>query len=372
MFGPRFSIATERAGGVLTLTVLAAVLTIGAVSCSADETDPDGSSVPVTTGVGGIGGARSTSEAVGVTSTASGDGGSGGSGSHGPSPIVLAHGFFGFEDFAGAGFESYFYGVKDDLAAHGETVFTPAVDPFNDSTFRGAQLIERIEEIRAETGADKVVIIGHSQGGLDARVVAHDRPDLVSAVITIATPHHGTPIADVALQLLADPNAAGVVNELVNLIGAPLYDQIGNETAVTKPLYLFSQPGITAFNAAYPDAPGVFYASIAGRSDMSLGGQDCAAQISLPFMTSPQNEQDPVDPLFWLLAGVAKGNDGHIINDGLVRAVDAKHGQFWGCIPADHLDEIGQLFGDGPGVGNDWDYKAFYRDLVTHIRELGY
>src|SRR5262245_21836505 len=86
-----------------------------------------------------------------------------------PYPIVLAHGFFGFENFAGIDAITYFYGVKDELAKNGETlVFTPAVDPFNDSKTRGAQLLAEIEKILAQTGHAKVNLIGHSQGGLDA------------------------------------------------------------------------------------------------------------------------------------------------------------------------------------------------------------
>src|SRR5262245_31391551 len=77
---------------------------------------------------------------------------------HGPPyPVVLAHGFFGFEAFAGVEQVTYFYGVKDFLAARGEReVFTPAVNPFNDSTSRGAQLIARVEDVLKETGAAKV------------------------------------------------------------------------------------------------------------------------------------------------------------------------------------------------------------------------
>jgi hypothetical protein len=30
-----------------------------------------------------------------------------------------------------------------------------------------------------------------------------------------------------------------------------------------------------------------------------------------------------------------------------------------GCVPADHLDEIGHLLGDHPGLGNDFDHVAF-------------
>lgn len=352
-------------GGVLSLLVSGA--------CS-DETAPleedDGY---VTTGVTGV----TSSGAGGAPSTGAwgaghpGGGGAGGE-SAGPYPIVLAHGFFGFEEFAGADFATYFYEIKQDLADHGEAlVFTPAVDPFNDSTSRGAQLVAHIEDIVATTGKDKVVIIGHSQGGLDARVAAHDRPDLVAAVVTVATPHGGTPVADVALGLIGDPNVSAIVDDLVNAIGAPLYDQIGNETAVSKPMHLFSQPGITAFNSAYPDAPGVFYASITGRTDRHLGGQACVADEKLPFVEALKTVEDPTDPFFLLTESLCDGN-GSVPNDGLVRVADAKHGEFWGCVPADHLDEVGHLFGDGPGFGNTYDHKLMYREIVAHLRSLGY
>lgn len=348
------------------------------LGCGASvESTPDDAS-DVTTGVGGDPGhVVNTTSGVGASGGAGASGGEGGGGGAllgPPYPIVLAHGFFGFNDFAGAGFLTYFYGVKENLEAEGEVVYTPSVDPFNDSTFRGAQLIAEIEAIRAETGSEKVVIIGHSQGGLDARVVAHDRPDLVAAVITIATPHGGSYIADVVLELIADPNAQAVVNEIVNLIGAPLYDQIGDETAVTKPLYLFSQAGIAAFDAAYPDSPGIFYASIGGRTDNQLGGIDCAPTDEVPFIEAMNAERDPVDPLFSVAEAILDGNDpfNPIVNDGLVRARDARHGVFWGCLPADHVDEVGQILGDGPGFGNEFVYAQFYRDLVAHLRTLGY
>jgi triacylglycerol lipase len=54
-----------------------------------------------------------------------------------------------------------------------------------------------------------------------------------------------------------------------------------------------------------------------------------------------------------------------------VRVKDARWGEFLGCVPADHLDEVGQLLGDGPGLGNDWDYVAFYDDLVRFLRGEG-
>lgn len=349
--------------------LLAVAVSGAACGTTGQDTDEaaSGSTGSFITGAGGGPVATTSSSSVTVGGSG-GEGGAGGMAKGPPYPIVLAHGFFGFEKFAGKDFLTYFYQVKEHLAQEGEVVDTPAVDPFNDSDFRGHQLIERIEAFLAQTGASKVNIIAHSQGGLDARVVAHDRPDLVASVVTIATPHHGTPVADVAMKLLANPNSQTIVDDLGKLIGAPLYDQIGNPTSVIKPLMLFSQPGITLFNAKYPDSPGVFYASIAGRSSYHAFDNDCAGDLSLQFITQWDKKLDPVDPLLGavsLLLGAGA-------NDGLVRDEDSRWGEFWGCVPADHLDEIGQLFGDGAGFGNDWNHLKFYSLLVKYLRERGY
>jgi triacylglycerol lipase len=51
---------------------------------------------------------------------------------------------------------------------------------------------------------------------------------------------------------------------------------------------------------------------------------------------------------------------------------DARWGRFLGCVPADHFDEIGQLFGDGPGWGNDFDHLLFYAELIEWLRAQGF
>ena len=372
LFPGKSTQATPSRGARPLHAAFAALLAVVVSGAACGTTGQDIASDAATGATGGLitgagGGPQVTTSSVTVGG-GGGEGGSGGAASGAPYPFVLAHGFFGFEKFAGKDFITYFYKVKERLAQEGEVVDTPAVDPFNDSDFRGHQLIDRIEAFRAKTGAAKVNIIAHSQGGLDARVVAHDRPDLVASVVTIATPHHGTPVADVAMKLLADPNGQKLLDDLGKLIGAPLYDQIGNPTSVVKPLQLFSQAGITAFNAKYPDSPGVFYASIAGRSSFHLSDNDCVGDLSLQFITQWNKKLDAVDPLLGaasLLLGVGA-------NDGLVRDEDSRWGEYWGCVPADHLDEIGQLFGDGAGFGNDWDYLKFYSLLVKYIRERGY
>ncbi len=291
-----------------------------------------------------------------------------------PYPIVLAHGFMGFEDFAGAGFLDYFHGVVPRLESEGETlVFTPTVDPFQNSEVRGEQLRMAIEGILAETGHAKVNIIAHSQGGLDARYVASMSPELVATVTTVSTPHRGTPLIDLVLRVTEEPRLRGFVDDLVRLIGAPLYDEIGEETSLFEALRQLSQSGAQAFNEAYPDAPGVRYYSYAGRTDNALARRQCDTDFAPDYIRDVEWVLDPVDPLLALSEALFDGTFwARQPNDGLVTIESAKWGVFLGCIPADHLDEIGQLFGDRPGLLNRWRHRDFYVDAVGYLRREGY
>lgn len=290
-----------------------------------------------------------------------------------PYPVVLAHGFFGFDDFAGAGFLTYFYEVEEDLTARGEDVRITTVDPFNDSTVRGTALVERIEAILAESGHAKVNIVGHSQGGLDARVVASMRPDLVASIVTVATPHEGTPLADIIVGLVQDDRLGRLVDAFVRVIGAPLFDELGNETSVVTSLRQLSTAGAMDFNMRYPDPEGVPIYSIGGRSDRHRARTACASENTPAFMAMWESERDPIDPLLSLSEEILDGGlTAPFPNDGLVRVADSKRGTFLGCIPADHLDQVGQLLGDSPGLFNDFDHKVFYRELVAWLRAQGF
>jgi triacylglycerol lipase len=290
-----------------------------------------------------------------------------------PYPIVLAHGFFGFDDFAGIGFVRYFFNVRDDLNAHGEMqVYTPAVDPFNDSETRGRQLLAHIERILAETGAARVNIIAHSQGGLDARVVANLRPDLIASITTISTPHRGSRASDVLLRVIADDRLRDLVDALVRVIGAPIYTADGAETSVFTALRQFSSAGIATFNAAHADEPGITYFSIAGRSANRYALSECIFSGRPDFITRWDVNLDPLEPLLAIPGAIV--DNGVVLptpNDGLVSIESARWGRFLGCIPADHLDEIGHLVGDRAGLLNDFDHLAFYRDLVGFLRAQG-
>jgi triacylglycerol lipase len=126
-------------------------------------------------------------------------------------PIVLAHGIARFdilleilrkkanlpETKLDDRFQ-YFKGIKTHLEAHGFTVFHPNQDFAGPVDLRAEQLRARVNEALAITGAEKVHLIGHSMGGLDARHMIVDKgmADQVAGLTTIGTPHHGTVLAD--------------------------------------------------------------------------------------------------------------------------------------------------------------------------------
>lgn len=64
----------------------------------------------------------------------------------------------------------------------------------------GAILAEQLEQISEYFGGKKLVIIGYSKGGVDAQValIHEGKHHLVSDVVTIASPHWGSELADLA------------------------------------------------------------------------------------------------------------------------------------------------------------------------------
>ena len=130
-------------------------------------------------------------------------------------PIVLAHGIARFDILleilrgklqlpeTGLGdLFQYFKGIKTMLESDGFVVFHPNQDFSGPVELRAEQLRDRVNEIISQTGAEKVHIIAHSMGGLDARHMIVDKgmTDRVASLTTIGTPHLGTPLADHAID----------------------------------------------------------------------------------------------------------------------------------------------------------------------------
>jgi triacylglycerol lipase len=116
-------------------------------------------------------------------------------------PVLLLHGY--------ACNRGFMLPLRRYLHAHGISAYSHNLEPVfagNDSYADG--LARRIEEILAATGADKLVILANSMGGLVARAYLRKfGARRVAKLITLGTPHHGTVVA----RLGAGENARQMV-----------------------------------------------------------------------------------------------------------------------------------------------------------------
>jgi triacylglycerol lipase len=282
-------------------------------------------------------------------------------------PFVLVHGLDGFKSI---GPINYFYGVADALGKDGHEVYTAQMDAYNSSEVRGAQLQTFVQDVLAMSGAAKVNLICHSQGGLDCRYVASNLGDKIASVTTISTPHRGTPVADIASGDLPGP-MQDAVNAILNVLGAVIDGK--PDMNAQAALYDLTAKGAAEFGARHPDSPKVAYFSIAGRSNMSMGDDVCGTSTEAPFVARWDTYPDPVDALL-SATGTILSNDvtPSPSNDGLVPVGSARYGTFLGCVPADHLDEMCQIANDSPGAGNPFDCHLFYRQLAAWLVARGF
>jgi triacylglycerol lipase len=241
-------------------------------------------------------------------------------------PIVLAHGYMGFASLGvHRARRDYFVGVRNRLEALGYTVHLARLSPAASISLRAEQLARQVESLRAE----RVNIIAHSMGGLDARYAIthlglHDR---VASLTTIGTPHRGTPLADTSTMFIGDwPTFRRMLDKMgANVDG----------------LYDLTTLRMEQFNRLVTDVAGVAYASVIGTVN---------------------GIKRPVNPLLlpghsYLLRTVGA-------NDGMVPVESQKWGEVLGEIEADHWEQI--------GWSRSFDAQRFYAILVEHLAEWGF
>ncbi len=127
--------------------------------------------------------------------------------------VFLIPGFFGFSNL---GDVLYFRAVRETLTrtfeARGEKVVVHGVStlPTGSLRRRARRILEAIAEHRLVDDPDVAAIhlVGHSTGGIDARLVASTTRELgndelrkkldakLRTVVCVASPHHGTPLAN--------------------------------------------------------------------------------------------------------------------------------------------------------------------------------
>jgi triacylglycerol lipase len=240
-------------------------------------------------------------------------------------PIVLAHGWMAVDAFSLPGVrQEYFRGVREHLRAHGHRVYVSRVSPLAGVRRRAEQLAEQLAKI----DADKVNIIAHSMGGLDARyaISRFGLAGRVASLTTIGTPHRGTPLADASLVLRDLP-----------LLQRALRSQLGLDLDA---LHDLTTAQMAEFNEAVPDMHGVRYSSYIGC--VRGGVRDVHTLLAPGFAFLKRRTGD---------------------NDGIVPATSQRWGDVVGEVRADHWAQIGWSQG--------LDVKTFYAAIARVLARAG-
>ena len=108
-------------------------------------------------------------------------------------PVLLVHGYMCNRGF--------WWWIRRELRARGFAVATITLEtPFSDIEIQADRLVERIAALRAETGAEAVLLVTHSMGGLVARAALRKGAAAhVARFVTLGGPHHGTVVARAGL-----------------------------------------------------------------------------------------------------------------------------------------------------------------------------
>lgn len=182
-------------------------------------------------------------------------------------PILMVHGVF-FRDFH---YFNYWGRIPQALEAEGAKIYYGNHQSAAPVAASGREIADRILAIVRETGCDKVNIIGHSKGGLDARA-ALQLPGVaehVASLTTVNTPHRGCEFADYLLTKIPQKQQQAVANTYngaLRKLGDPEPDFIGAVTNLTASF-------CKEFNEKTPDVPGVYYQSIGSRLNKARGGR---------------------------------------------------------------------------------------------------
>ncbi len=229
-------------------------------------------------------------------------------------PVVLAHGVLGFDEIALAGRRPrYFRNSAEQLGPLGAEFHTPRVPPAAPVSVRAGRLVALVREL---PGA-RVNVIAHSMGGLDARfaIAQLGLADRVASLVTIGSPHHGTPLAELPLSR--------ATARLLKI----------------QALRDLTPRALERFNRETPDDPGVAYCSVIAATSLTH-----------------------TNPLLWPSHAYLSARAGP--NDGLVPASSQKWGKVLREIEADHWAQVGWSL--------KFDAVALYEEILRELAALGF
>lgn len=237
-------------------------------------------------------------------------------------------------------FYSYWGRITDLLKAHGAEVYFSNHGCVGTVRDNAAKIKERFDELIKNEKIEKVNIIAHSKGGIEARYLIStlQAASHTASLTTFSTPHRGVKALDLACRI---PFALSAANPFVNAYFRLRGDA---DPQFKKTVTELNSENMEKFNVQNPDNPAVRYFSY-------------AAKMKNPFS----------DLLFFFTFPLIKCTDGD--NDGLVPVESAMRGTFKGVIESkglrgiSHADIVDLRRAPRGGL----DITGVY---LEHVREL--
>lgn len=252
-------------------------------------------------------------------------------------PILLVHGLNCRDEVP-----FFYWGrVPELLAAHGARVYLSGQDACGTIGHNARALKRRIQRVMAAENSEKVNLIAHSKGGLEARyaISTLGMADRVASLTTICTPHHGSKTAAVWQDRpLARLALSGVEDLYWRLHGDDQPDFRASLEELTP-------AAMERFNRANPDSPLVYYQSWGARLEKKYHGEGGMARFLLALT----------------------GADG--LTDGLVSPDSAVWGRWRGTLDrVSHLDATDSRRRDL----THFSVSDFYLRMVRELAEMGF
>lgn len=259
-------------------------------------------------------------------------------------PILLIHGVF-FRDIR---YFNYWGRIPNELEQNGATIYYGNQQSALSVAESGREIADAIQKITDKSGYNKVNIIAHSKGGLDARYACTHlgMADKVASLTTINTPHKGCEFADWLLK----KTSPKFINTIVSAYNSTLR-RFGDK----NPDFLAAVQDLTAenckiLNDTTPDIESIYY-------------QSTSSKINKPLRN--------IFPLCFTNSFV-KMFDGE--NDGLVSKKSAEWGEI--CINLKTNSPEGISHADMIDLSRhnrtDFDVCEFYVELVHALKNKGF
>lgn len=257
-------------------------------------------------------------------------------------PFVLHHGFLAGRNMQWPGAQRY-------LISRGYVVYKTEVSASLPIEDRAKQLKVEIDEILKATEAERVNVIAHSMGGLDARFLISSLgyEGKIASLTTLSTPHRGTPVADQMLTETSETERQilGAVLDLIARFVNPK-TTFSKSDAMSAVRCLSESYLENDFNPKNPNRQRVYYQSWGAEMPKATRSNLAYEQLVKSY-----------DTLFAI-----RGQ-----NDGLVPVSSAAWGVFRGVLPSDHMALAGQRFGGG--APNRFDYRGFLDGVMDELSQ---